>query len=384
MSRSSEYKFVATDSDSVITDLTAKYEELTGQALPPSSPDKIFLQWVAGVIIQQRILINYAANQNIPSRAEGENLDALGEAFYNVSRPQSKPAQCTVRFTLNSPQTSAVVIPKGTRVTDSSGILSWATVAEAAVSIGETTADVTVECETDGTVGNGYAPGQISVLVDVDNISAFSGCSNTETSAGGSERATDEEYYELMRAGLEAFSTAGPKGAYEYHAKAVSSEIADVCAVNPEDKPGYVDIYAIMNSGEIADDGTKNTILAACSDDKVRPLTDVVEVLDPETVEFAIKLTYYIGSDSGLTAAEIEENVRAAVEEYTHWQCTKIGRDINPSKLIWLLKDCGAKRIDVISPVYTALHDGSDRTRPQVAHTVLSQAAIINGGFEDE
>lgn len=384
MSRATDYQFISTDSVEVVADLTAKYEELTGHTLLPSDPDKLFIQWVAGIIIQQRIIVNYAANQNLPSRAVGENLDALGEMIYNVTRPEAKPAECVVRFTLSAPQETAIPIPKGTRVTDSSGALMWATTEEAAVDIGEVTVDVPIVCETEGEVGNGYAPGQINKLVDVDNVMYFSSCANVETSHSGAERATDDEYYELMRAGLEAFSTAGPKGAYEYHAKAVSTSIADVCAINPKDKPGYVNIFAIMTNGEIADDGTKNAILAACNDDKVRPLTDVVEVLDPLVVEFSVDLTYYIDRNSEKSAAEIEAAIRSAIEEYVEWQCRKIGRDINPSRLMWLLKDTGAKRVDIKSPVFVSLRDGSDRLTPQVAHTDIAKSVITNGGYEDE
>lgn len=384
MSRATDYQFVSTDSAEVVADLTAKYEELTGHTLLPSDPDKLFIQWVSGIIIQQRIIVNYAANQNLPSRAAGENLDALGEMIYNVTRPEAKPAECVVRFTLSAPQETAIPIPKGTRVTDSSGALMWTVTEDTAVDIGAVTVDVPVVCETEGEVGNGYAPGQINTLVDVDNVMYFSSCANVETSHSGAERATDDEYYELMRAGLEAFSTAGPKGAYEYHAKAVSTSIADVCAINPKDKPGYVNIFAIMTNGEIADDGTKNAILAACNDDKVRPLTDVVEVLDPLVVEFSVNLTYYIDRNSEKSAAEIEAAIRSVVEEYAEWQCGKIGRDINPSRLMWLLKDTGAKRVDIKSPVFVSLRNGADRLTPQVAHTDLAKSVITNGGYEDE
>ena len=384
MSRAIEYQFVSTDSAEIVADLTAKYEELTGHTLLPSDPDKLFIQWVAGIIIQQRIIVNYAANQNIPSRAVGANLDALGEMIYNVSRPQAKPAECVVRFSISSPQETAITIPKGTRVTDSSGSLIWDTTEDIAVEIGATIADVPVICETEGTIGNGYVPGQINTLIDVDKVMYYASCTNIETSNSGAEQATDNEYYELMRAGLEAFSTAGPKGAYEYHAKAVSTSIADVCAINPIDKPGYVNIFAIMTNGEIADDGTKNAILEAYKDDKDRPLTNIVEVLDPMIVDFNIELTYYIDRSSQKSAAEIEAAINSAVDEYADWQCKKIGRDINPSRLMWLLKDTGAKRIDIKSPVFTSLRDGSDRLTPQTAHTDRTKAVIVNGGYEDE
>jgi hypothetical protein len=83
-------------------------------------------------------------------------------------------------------------------------------------------------------------------------------------------------------------------------------------------------------------------------------------------------------------AAEIEAAIRSAIEEYVEWQCRKIGRDINPSRLMWLLKDTGAKRVDIKSPVFVSLRDGSDRLTPQVAHTDIAKSVITNGGYEDE
>lgn len=382
MSRATEYYFVTADSTEIISLLTAKYEELTGRTLQPADPDMLFISWVAGVIVQERIVLNYTANQNIPSRAEGENLDALGEMIYNITRPQAEPAECKVRFNISAPQETSIAIPKGTRVTDSAVKMMWETFADAIVPIGEIYTDVPVQCMNVGIVGNGYAPGQINTLVDVDNVPYYASCENIDTSHSGAERATDDEYYVLMRQSLEAYSTAGPRGAYEYHAKLVSAEIADVCAINPVDIPGVVHIYAIKDNGEIADDGTKNAILAACSDDKVRPLTDFVEVLDPETVDFDVDITYYIDKASTKSVNEIAADVQAAVDEYIKWQTAKIGRDINPSKLSWLLCDTGIKRVDIRSPVFMPLRDGAGRLTPQFARHASTN--IVNGGYEDE
>lgn len=382
MSRGTEYNFVSTDSAEIISAITAKYEELTGRTLLPSDPDKVFIQWVAGVIIQERIILNYTANQNIPSRAVGQNLDALGEMIYNVFRPHAEPSVCTMRFRISAPQETAIDIPKGTRVTDSSGKYTWETVEDTIVPIGAIFADVIAQCTTPGSIGNGFAPGQINTLVDIDNVLFYESCFNIDTSNSGTEEATDAEYYELMRAGLEAFSTAGPRGAYEYHAKAISTSIADVCAINPVDKPGHVEIYAIMADGSIADDGTKNAIFKACNDEMVRPLTDMVEVKDPEVVDFDVDLTFYVDRTESKPIQDVLAAVQSAVNEYTEWQCKKIGRDINPSRLMWLLRDVGAKRMEIRSPVFVPLRDGAERLTPQTAR--IKSVNIINGGYEDE
>lgn len=226
-----DYQFIKADTAELVANMTAAYEKITNKSLHPASPDRLFVLWVADVIVQISANINIAANQNIPSRAIGENLDALAELFYTKQRPQAKPATCTMRFYISEPQLSAILIPSGTRVTDSSRILMWETVGDVYVEAGETFTDVQVQCQSVGTIGNGYLTKQINTIVDV--YAYYSGCENTTISAGGTNTATDAEFYALLRASEDAYSTAGPTGAYEYHAKNVSTAIADVRAIQP-------------------------------------------------------------------------------------------------------------------------------------------------------
>ena len=166
--RNTGYQFVSTDTETVEALLISIYEKITGVSVKPASPEKLFIQFVAAVVIQERGLNNYTGNQNIPSRAEGENLDALAELFYVTQRPAAQAAVCTERFHISEAQTTAILIPAGTRVTDASGTLTWETVADAYVSIGATYADVQIRCQTAGAVGNGYAEGQINTFVDLE------------------------------------------------------------------------------------------------------------------------------------------------------------------------------------------------------------------------
>ena len=327
--RNTGYQFVSTDTEAVESLLISIYEKITGVSVKPASPEKLFIQFVAAVVIQERGLNNYTGNQNIPSRAEGENLDALAELFYVTQRPAAQAAVCTERFHISEAQTTAILIPAGTRVTDASGTLTWETVADAYVSIGETYADVQIRCQTVGAVGNGYAVGQINTFVDLFDYCER--CENLTASDDGADQATDDEFYELMRASQDAYSCAGAKGGYIYFAKQVSTKIADVVANSPSD--GAVDLYVLMDDGTIA-------------------------------------------------TTEIKAAVDKAVAEFVAWQCGKLGRDINPSVLIGKLMQTGIKRVALTSPVFTTLRDGSDDTTPQVAS--VGTITATNGGYEDE
>ncbi len=383
MSRQSEYKFVDTDSKELISRLTAAYEKRTKHTIHPADPEMLFISWIASVIIQERAVQNYIGNQNIPSRAEDENLDALGELLYNVKREEAQKARCIIRFFISAVQKTPILIPSGTRVTDTSRSLVWGTLRDVYIAAGETYADAAAECEKSGTIGNGYMPGQINTLVDVDNILYYTECRNIDISDGGAEQSNDDEYYSLMRAGMDAFSCAGPKGAYIYHAKKVSRHIADVVPIRPS--PGCVDIYILMDDGTAASDEIKNKVLAECNADDVRPLTDFVSAKDPEEITYDIEIKYFVPSDSLKSSVAIRNDIEAAVAQYVKWQSGKLGRDINPSYLLALLMTTGIKRAELSNPPFQKLKDGSTNTStdiPQIAK--VGRIVITDGGFEDD
>ena len=116
---------------------------------------------------------------------------------------------------------------------------------------------------------------------------------------------------------------------------------------------------------------------------------------DAEVVPYDIDFTYYIPQRSTRSGADIQAAVQAAVDEYVQWQRGKLGRDINPSKLHALLMQTGVKRVEIISPLFTHLRDGSpalnadmgyDSTEmvPQLAQVNTDGIQIRNGGYEDE
>jgi hypothetical protein len=387
--RNAEHQFVSTDTAAIIAELTAMYEVFFNVSVLPGSPENLFLRWMANLILAERVRTNYTGNQNLPSRAVGDNLDNLAELFYIGERPGAKPAVCTERFYIAEAQDTSILIPNGTRVTARGDKLTWETTADAYIPIGELFADIAVHCQEPGVIGNGYTIGQINNCVDV--FLYFERCENITESGGGSEIPNDTEFFNLMRESEDAYSTAGAIGGYVYFAKSVSTEIKDVVPNSPI--PGHVNIYALMSDGTPANEETKSKILAACSDKTIRPLTDFVQMRDPETVNYDIELTYYITQGTQQSAEEIETAVNSAAANYITWQCGKFGRAINPSYLIGVLMQAGIKRVELVSPAFTTLRNGTDfdplsstvleDSVPQIA-SINAAPILINGGFEDE
>lgn len=363
--------FVDTDTNTVVNALIQSYEAFTGRTLYPADPARLFILWVADIIIQERVNIDFSARQNVPRYAEGEYLDSLAELFKDAYRLEPEKAKTTLRFTLSIPLEVATIVPAGTRVTVDGEII-FQTVQALTIPAGDLFGDVEAECQTAGEIGNGFVPGQITQLIDI--FPYFGSVENVSESDGGADEESDVAFYERMRESVETFSTAGPLGAYEYYAKSASALIVDVKATSPE--PGEVDVRVLLSGGQLPGEEILKEVLDILNADKVRPLTDHVTVAAPETVPYDIDFTYWTQEGGAVSDEKVAENIAAAVRTFKEWQGAKMGRDVNPSYLISLLMQAGAKRVKVRSPVDTVVPDN--------AVAVIGETAVVNGGAENE
>ena len=364
-----DISFVNTDTATLVNNLIHSYELMTGRTLYPADPARLFILWIADIIVQERVIINESAKQNVPRYAEGEYLDSLAEIFKDTERLQAQPARTTLRFYLSAPQMSAQLIRKGTRVTVDGEII-FETVETISIKPGELHGDAPAVCENTGAVGNGFAPGQINELVDLYPF--YERVENITTSEGGADTETDAHFYERLRDSMESFSTAGSIGAYVYWVKTASQKIADVKPTSPE--PGVVDIRVLLEKGEFPD-AEMIRLIHATLDGKI-PMTDFVIVSEPDTRAFDVDVVYFIPRQREDSTAAIKSNAEKAVDAYIGWQTEKMGRDINPDELLYRLKAAGVKRIEVAAPAFEIVGDN------EVA--ALEKINVIYGGVEDE
>jgi len=213
--------FAGKDAKLIESKIIADYESLAGRTLAPGDPVRLFLLSIASIISQQRVLIDYAAKQNLLAFSSNGYLDHLG-ALLGVTRLPAYPAMTTLRFTLSGPQPGTTIIPLSTRATPD-GKLFFATTDAATVPTGETQIDVMAKCIQDGEVGNGYLPGQINRLVDP--VPWVQSVVNITESSGGSNVETDDNFRDRIRIAPESFSVAGPSGAYNFWARTAHQDI---------------------------------------------------------------------------------------------------------------------------------------------------------------
>ena len=375
-----DIEFLETDTETVISSMIALYEEMQRAAgrdnykVRPGSPERVFISWMAAIIVQQRTLINETAKMNVPryaAKSENEEyLDSLAEIFKDTQRLPASPASATFRFYISEPQQQSTIIPAGTRISFD-GVIIFATSEVLEIRAGETSGEVEAVCTQPGTVGNGLVAGQVKEVVDL--FDHYQKAENITTTSGGAEKEDNESYYERMRDSMESFSTAGPINGYIYWTKTVSPAVLDVAVTSPE--ACYVDVRVILRDGQEATEAVLKEIEEALNASDIRPLTDIVTVSAPETVDFSVDATFWIAQPNRESAAAIEREVRAAVDSFIIWQTSKMGRDINPSYLTKLMRDAGAKRVEVRQPTFQSVAD--------IAVGKLKSKSVLNGGLED-
>lgn len=375
-----DIEFLETDTETVISSMIALYEEMQRAAgrdnykVRPGSPERVFISWMAAIIVQQRTLINETAKMNVPryaAKSENEEyLDSLAEIFKDTQRLPASPASATFRFYISEPQQQSTIIPAGTRISFD-GVIIFATSEVLEIRAGETSGEVEAVCTQPGTVGNGLVAGQVKEVVDL--FDHYQKAENITTTSGGAEKEDNESYYERMRDSMESFSTAGPINGYIYWTKTVSPAVLDVAVTSPE--ACYVDARVILRDGQEATEAVLKEIEEALNASDIRPLTDIVTVSAPETVDFSVDATFWIAQPNRESAAAIEREVRAAVDSFIIWQTSKMGRDINPSYLTKLMMDAGAKRVEVRQPTFQSVAD--------IAVGKLKSKSVLNGGLED-
>ena len=350
--------FVDTNAEATLDRIVQGYEVAAGRKLGEADPVMLFLKSIAYENVLLRNAIDFTGKQNLLFYAEGDYLDHLG-FLLDIERNEAKNSLTTLRFTLASVQSSNIIIPLNTKVSD--GNYTFQTTEVTQIVAGQLTVDVGAESVISGDETNNISIDRINQFIDV--IPYVEKVSNLTDTSGGANTESDDSYKKRIALAPSSFSVAGPYESYKFWALTANQNIIDVAVVNKEERTqdiqyaGVVEVYPLIKSGQPATVEILGQVLEILSNKKVRPLTDKVETLAPIQVDYTIDLKYYIHTDDGANANIIQTKVSNAVQDFIKWQYEKLGRDINPSELTRLIVNAGAKRVDIISPIFTALDE---------------------------
>jgi phage-related baseplate assembly protein len=365
-------EFVKVDPAAIEAALVARYEEKSGKTLYPAQVERLFIDQVAYSQSLAMMAIQHAGEQLLVRFSSGPILDYLGE-LVGTPRLLAKSARCSIRFTVPVVAALPLLIQAGTQVTSQDGRLVFITDADATIEAGQTQVQTSATCLTASEVGNGWAAGQISVMPDppIEGLVA----SNVTVSVGGADDEQDDPYKERIILAPEAYTNAGSRGSYRYHALSVHQSIIDVAVHGPDDGQldGHVAVYPLTASGLPTSD-MLTLVHDSLSGEKRRPLCDTVHALAPGLVAYTIQasLTFYATTDRVGAMAQAQ----AAAEAWAADRRAGLGRDIVPEQLTAVLQVPGVYRAALVLPALTVVqsHQWANCTS-----IVLTDAGVVDG-----
>ena len=343
--------FISLDPDAVVASLVAKYETLTGRLLQPAQVERIVFNAIGYRIALVEQAINETANKCFAAFANGQALEEIGRPL-GVTRLPAATATCILRFTLNDGH-GAISIPSGIRIQSTDGQVVFKTIETKNVEAGDNLVDIKAECTAEGNIGNGYAEGDISVVLDPQPY--LLSAENIDITANGGDAETDDELRQRIYLAPASFSVAGPKGAYKFFAKSAHPNIVDVAVTIGHELltpfaviPGQVDIFPLMEDGSAPDTEIIDAINAICNDEKVRPLTDTVIVKAPVKTDYTISVQLILLTDA--VQQDVVDKVTANLEAYRDARKHKLGVDVVLTQIIGACQVDGVYKVTIVSP----------------------------------
>lgn len=355
----------------LFADCSNMYKETTGTALELSDADprRLELLAVSKLVHQVMMKVDQLGKMNLLKYSYGDFLDNLA-AMKKLTRNPATYATVKMQFTMTSARGEATPIPGGIRVSTESG-LYFMTNVYAEIPAGEISIEVTATALAAGKECNGLAEGTINKIVDP--VAYIAAVTNTTVSGGGADIESDDDFTQRIFEAPSSYSVAGPTDAYEYHAKQFRADVSDVKVYSPN--PSYVNVLFLFDGGILPTEEELEAMEMHLSGKTTRPTADRVTAVAPTEQAYNINLTYYINQSDSAQAVAIQTAVDKAIEEYKAWQ-RKLGRDINPTELIFKIRNAGAKRVELIEPADAVVNDES------IAK--LETESVTYGGLEDD
>lgn len=320
-------QFIERNPSQVLADIISDYETRSGRVLQPAQVERLILNAFAYREVMLREGIQSAALQNLVRFSSAPVLDYLGE-LVGVVRLAPQAATVIIRFVLTA-NVSGVTIPQGLRVASVDGQAVFSTQAATVVAPSVLVVDVLCVAQAVGNRFNGYTQGTISNIIDPQPFLASA--SNQGVTAGGGDLESDDNLRERIYLAPASFSNAGSSGAYRFFARSANANIVDV-AVESTPGTGIVRLYPLMADGNTTSLIVRNQVFAACNAERVRPLTDLVQVFSPTRVDYtlSVNLTIFTGQDP----IAIQSEVLARITAYTEAKRRTLGQDITASQVI--------------------------------------------------
>lgn len=186
---------------------------------------------------------------------------------------------------------------------------------------------------------------------DLDNLAALFLIARKDSE-------TDAAFRQRIHLHIEAFASAGPQGAYIYHALDAAPTLLDANAI--QTAPGYVTVALLGAADGVPTAEEIVAVQTRLSRPDIRPLTDVVNVVAATLVPVNVtaELVLRPGPDATLLMAE----AAAALTTELNLR-KKVGRNLSRSSIFKALQVEGVERVILTEPAADVIIDEIEAVR---------------------
>jgi phage-related baseplate assembly protein len=157
----------------------------------------------------------------------------------------------------------------------------------------------------------------------------------------------DEDYRYRLALKPQSYSVAGPRGAYEFHARSASGLIKSVGVSSPVPGTTVIHVLTHIDSG-LPDSPLLDLVAEALNDEEIRPLSESVVVSPANIIEYEIHVALTLFS--GPVVELVEAAGETALEKFAA-QKHRLETDIVRSAISASTHVAGVKKVEVLSPL---------------------------------
>ncbi|WP_441228016.1 baseplate assembly protein [Tardiphaga sp. 20_F10_N6_6] len=183
---------------------------------------------------------------------------------------------------------------------------------------------------------------------------------------------SDADLRRRVQLSFEGFSTAGPEGAYIYHALGADARVLDVSVYGPPETPGVVQVAVLSRNGTgVAEPDLIAAVNTTLSAEDVRPLTDNVEVSSANIVNYTVAATlkFYAGPDQEVVMQAASDALDAYIEK-NH----RMARDVTIAGIHAALFQEGVQDVILAAPTVNVVANWNQAT-------YCTSVTLTNGGI---
>lgn len=158
------------------------------------------------------------------------------------------------------------------------------------------------------------------------------------------ELESDDSLRERAQMAFEGLSTAGPRNAYIFHARAADGQVADASAESPSPAVAVVTVQASAGDGT-ASQALQNTVFAYLNDEDRRPVADRLTVQGAVIVRYQVNAKLFL-STTGPESEPILAAARVKLAAYVH-QRRRLGMQVSQSAIHAALHVEGVRKVEL-------------------------------------